>query len=747
MDSTLPQLVSELDVLIRRTSVARSLSGSPKSSFLDLLRDSEEGSRRSRASVLNDSFLATELSEALEQARVLSTAPACPIVAVLGMLNAGKSSLVATFLSSGGTDAGRDSDEYRSRVLIGSANSEGTHRFVLWLPESWRSHAGFWEFIHERLTAIFGCDCEALSSDSSVASKQYNDISPRMITSSNGEMEQRNPIEIPLVAFDPSLDRLGIALMDCPDVQTGLMDRGIDVPVQSSRYDEASAVVANSRFAVLTRAARICSASIVVLPANSMHDQTVSKLLRLLETQMPHVQRIMAVNRVPRKYLVDQISKEVQGLYGTSGLRRVYMAYHFEGPRDRDKLPTPPLELANALNPPLPLFFRVDEEGRAQPPERIPDADWLIRLGRQLQANDLLDDSIRSATTRLTSMIHAGISGLRQWNDRKRQENQVALRVIADACLDFSIDPNSSATQPRIRLQASRQVVEQIAESLERTAPWWAKPGRWVQRIAQAGKDSVTHATSWLRVPGWVSDGSNSVGEWIRGRFKRGENGHVVTANALCDRLAQRDVAGVFELDESELRRDVVRSACQRAIDRFQQESRTRLDQEQVDALTRRLWAEMPMGKRFLSGIAPAGILFAPLLAVIMVPLDFGGSAVLVFASLKELLVAGAAGVGLVMANADSMPQIAETESAWQQLSDLVALVMDELGFDRSAASYPLKVSLSGASRDLSQSLLEVRKQTGEESPGVTLTPLVFDESVLQQIQSHLAAMECAQRS
>ena len=157
MDSTLTQLVSDLDVLVRGTSVARSDVAVPNSSFLDLLRESEKGSRVSRAVDPSESSLAKELSEALEQARVLSTAPACPIVAVLGMLNAGKSSLVATFLSSGGMDTTRRPDDYRSRVLIGAANSEGTHRFVLWLPESWKTHERFWEFIRERLTAIFGC--------------------------------------------------------------------------------------------------------------------------------------------------------------------------------------------------------------------------------------------------------------------------------------------------------------------------------------------------------------------------------------------------------------------------------------------------------------------------------------------------------------------------------------------------------------------------------------------------------------
>ena len=74
----------------------------------------------------------------------------------------------------------------------------------------------------------------------------------------------------------------------------------------------------------------------------------------------------------------------------------------------------------------------------------------------------------------------------------------------------------------------------------------------------------------------------------------------------------------------------------------------TQLDDTQLDQFTSKMWSEMPMSKRLLTGFAPAGILFAPLLAVLMVPLDFGGSAVLIFASMKELLFAGAAGFGLI---------------------------------------------------------------------------------------------------
>jgi hypothetical protein len=136
------------------------------------------------------------------------------------------------------------------------------------------------------------------------------------------------------------------------------------------------------------------------------------------------------------------------------------------------------------------------------------------------------------------------------------------------------------------------------------------------------------------------------------------------------------------------------------------------LDSEQVDRLTAKLWEQMPMGKRILSGVAPAGILFAPLLAVIMIPLDFGGSSVLVFASLKELLFASAAGFGLMLATGDGMPQLAESESAWQQLSDLVAVVTDQLGLVRKTASDPTEVTLGPTVRKLAPSTIGANRQS-----------------------------------
>ena len=650
--------------------------------------------------------LAGQIESAMAHARTMIESPVCPIVAVLGMLNAGKSSLVATFLSaSKGSGA--------ERVLIGSANTEGTHRFVLWLPESWRSNSVIWGFLSKRLTEVFGCEPEELAESPEQAAEQYNDLSMRQVLDASGRLVTRGALEVPLVASDPQLDRLGIALMDCPDVQTGLMSgwHSVSDPSRTTRLDELSMAASQARFVVLERSALVCSAYIVVLPANAMHDQTVSRLLKMLEAKMPHVQRILAVNRVPRKYDSLEISHEMRTLYGFSNPSRIYMAYHFEGPQRREKLQCVPGEISDRNDAHLPAFYRIDRDPVPQPPAPVDDAAWMLRLGEQLQGNALLSDAIDSSLTNLKIAMVRGLQTARDWISESNDRLASVHRIIAQACLDFSLDPEASASQPKIRLQASRQVVEQIAESLERTAPWWAKPGRWMQRLAQASKDSVGYATSWMKMPTWMIDRGNTVGQWARTRLQRGEGGKVVTADVLVDALAKSDRAGILGLDQRGIQRERIREACQQAIERFQAESSTQLDPEQVDRLTAKLWERMPMGKRILSGVAPAGILFAPLLAVIMIPLDFGGSSVLVFASLKELLFASAAGFGLMLATGDGMPQLAESESAWQQLSDLVAVVTDQLGLVRKSASDPTEVTLGPTVRKLAPSTIGANRQ------------------------------------
>ncbi len=263
-----------------------------------------------------------------------------------------------------------------------------------------------------------------------------------------------------------------------------------------------------------------------------------------------------------------------------------------------------------------------------------------------------------------------------------------------------------SRSQPSydLRLQASKQIVAQISQSLERTAPWWATPGRWVARIGEFGKEQVANVSHWLRFPEWVSGKTEGLVQYIRGRWTSGDDAKIVTAELFFKSLARIDRAGCWGLDGGEgdsppQQRVQLLKSIQAGIDRFQKESEISLNSHELDQYTTKLWSGMPWKRRVITGLAPAAVLFAPLVAVIALPVDFGGSSVLVFASIKELLGAGLAGLGIAILSGDSMPKIAESEAAWQQYGDLVAVLCDELGMDRPSDEEPIDVDFDSKKR------------------------------------------------
>ncbi len=680
--------------------------------------------------------LSTELKQRLKQAKMCCSAPESPILAVLGLLNAGKSSLVSAYLS----------DENRHRILVGSANKAGTHRFVLWFPESWTKEPEIWDFIGSRLQSIFGCESEPLSMDPAQAAMQYNDTVPRSYLDTNGQTKYRPTIEIPLIATDSELDRWGIAIMDCPDVQTGFLPQNTSStsdPVGATAstdpnelFHEHSQAIADARLEVLALAAPLCSAFVIVLPANAMHDQTVSRLMRLLHNRMPNVHQILAVNRVPRKYESDEIRAEINRLYRTQGFHRQYMAYGFDGPLQRERIPSSPSGYRPPRGQMLPLFFRIDESPAPQPPKPISDSDWLLNIGFQLDKQSLLKGVLDSTVQQLRARVREALALAKAHSTKSKTITKDLQGTVANACLDFSLDGSTVSREPKVRLQASRQIILQISKSLERTAPWWAMPSRWTARIAEASKAGLAKTTSWM--PGWLNGTAwftgktESVGRWIRSRWTSGQSGKIVTANALVDYLKRHDQKGYLQLDDfapdasaSDSQQSRIQAACQRAIERFQNESHIELDDRELDEFTARMWSEMPLAKRLMTGLAPAGVLFAPLIAVIMVPVDFGGSAVLVFATIKELLLAGVAGVGLVIASADHMPKIAESEVAWQQLGDLYAVLCDELGLCRPTTEQMPSIRFGSGTRMIPSSKI-AEAMHAVDSTRSTIVPQEF---------------------
>lgn len=645
-----------------------------------------------------ESQVARSVSATIADTLLLCDAPSAPILAVLGLLNAGKSSLVSTFLN----------ESNRARVLIGSSNQQGTHRFVLWLPECWRSIALIWDSIQARLNAVFNAPLELLDPDPERSREQYNAIDTREVKLADGTVKKFLAMESPLVGFDSTLDRWGIALMDCPDIQTGLLPTN-DMSVTRDRLAEFVESVAEKRLELLAKVSPFCSAFVIVLPANAMHDEKVSKLIHLLKERMPGTPQIAAVNRVPRRYRTEEIQSEIAKLYGTEDLSRVYMAYSFEGPLDRHRIPSPPnawneSSHSNATNGnTLPLFFRIDQTPVCQPPQSVPDQDWLLSIGSQLDKSQLLDGSIDSHLSRIQSDMHEVLSIIAQKSQEWIRRRGIMRQSLAQACLEFSRDPNPPYD---LRLQASKQIVAQISQSLERTAPWWATPGRWVARIGEYGKEQVSNVSQWLRFPEWISGKTENLVQYIRGRWTSGDDAKIVTAELFLKALARIDRPGFWSLDvdttdNSGQHKTNLLSSIQHGIDRFQKESEISLDPKELDLYTAKLWSGMPWKRRLITGLAPAAVLFAPLVAVIALPIDFGGSSVLVFASLKELLGAGLAGLGIALLSGDSMPRIAESEAAWQQYGDLVAVLCDELGMERPTDAEPVEVDFDSKKRSV----------------------------------------------
>ena len=104
----------------------------------------ENGANELSNSLGKEPDLSQHIRQSLNQSHILLRSGPCPILAIAGLLNAGKTSLIAGFLSKKG----------RERLLIGESNSQGTHRFIVWLPQVWRTNSDLWANILAQMQKI-----------------------------------------------------------------------------------------------------------------------------------------------------------------------------------------------------------------------------------------------------------------------------------------------------------------------------------------------------------------------------------------------------------------------------------------------------------------------------------------------------------------------------------------------------------------------------------------------------------------
>ncbi|MCA9133842.1 MAG: hypothetical protein KDA45_11835, partial [Planctomycetales bacterium] len=204
-------------------------------SLLDALSD--ENVAVTAAQAQSGREIGHRLHALLDQLAAFENLSRCPILAITGLLNAGKSSLLATYLS----------PQNQARVLRGLDNRAGTHRFVLWLPQVWAEQPELLMVLVDFLTALFGHAPEQLAEDPQLAAMQYNGhIEPQALLPTAATEKPAtepvvaepvvaeraggvDPLSVPLLAYDTALDELRMGLIDCPDIQTGFFSASGDV--------------------------------------------------------------------------------------------------------------------------------------------------------------------------------------------------------------------------------------------------------------------------------------------------------------------------------------------------------------------------------------------------------------------------------------------------------------------------------------------------------------------------------------
>jgi len=576
-----------------------------------------------------------------------------PTVAVAGMLNSGKTSLVATFLSEAG----------RKRTLRGTANHEGTHRFVLWLPEKWRGDEECFGMLVSRIGEALGTTPEMLSLDPVAAHRQYNNAAKSFAAAS-----------VPLIATDAGLDLAGIALLDCPDIVSDAAF-GLGSPEQ--------------RRELLGRSATLCSSFIVVASAEQSRDTTLGELLRIASEKMPGVPRLLAVNKVRAKNQApNQVYETFQPLIQRHGISTLYAAYDFEVENCRPYIPR---DLQNTTANPvstheeLPIFFSVSPDTELNPPSPIRADRLLSSLPGQLDRSKLSEQFQLALESGLRTVVwEDGYRLLQADTERLKLASDTARRSLLTAALEFFAIEEAGGGIQELRLHQSERILRQLSESFAATAPWYA---RWNVRLHSTVKRVFGGAGDVVRqlLP---TAQMRTAADRVKQEMHDGKVGGLITAVRLRNAVLTHSTAVAWDKNASWLE-----EACDTVIHRYERDDFTSLDPRRLDSACREMWLQVPMGQKLKAGLTPLAALLATVGGVLMIPVDLG-TTVIASASIAELLAAaGLTALSVHWAGRQSMDNVGQ-QAARQQLSDFHAVLCDAFGVARDET--PLSIAVRG---------------------------------------------------
>jgi hypothetical protein len=575
---------------------------------------------------------------------------ATPILGVLGELNAGKSSVVARFLSSAG----------RRRLPRGVENEFGTHRFVYWVPQSWKHDPQRHGALQRWLTQAHGHAPELLHEFPERAFQQYR-----------SGREQPSLIPIPLLAYDEQLEHF--ALLDCPDVQTE------DSSTEDSHVPSATSTPqVNRRLEFVVQAARVCSAFLLVWERSKIRDRLLREFLQRLRQVMAKVPIYLLINKVRPKAdalqaLLDD--EDVKRICDKFHIADIYVAMDFEIPNWEQYTPR---SLYEGGGEKFPVFFRLDARTAAAPHE-APAETGLAALFEQLQPAELQTAAIDSALIELRQQTLNLFDTLENWMQECQRNTRKAYQGLLQFCVDQFRDDRGEPLQIY-----SVTFQNKLNKIIMEEAPWYVKMANWFNDKIRSGVKMIEGMISLVRL-------GQQAKQW------RSQLQHLGLGEGFVDAtdLAQRSVQQRWvpsDWSEEQLRQ--IWSEVLERLGRFEHEvSEADLRPMAVD-----FWRHAPAGVAWRSALsilgstaAMAGLVTAAIDggATLMAGYSFSAAVATAIPGLGALTV-GALGSGAALAvfyagliHHNSLPY----------LSAFFALACDALGLPRRLDDQPLTVT------------------------------------------------------
>jgi len=386
----------------------------------------------------------------------------------------------------------------------------------------------------------------------------------------------------------------------------------------------------------------------------------------------------------------------------------IYAAYDFDIRGSESFIPS---KLHNSVASPItrgdewPIFFSLSKTLEENDPDSITADRLLGALPGQLDRGQMFE--------RFRAALEANLRNAVWDKGRERiaeevmaQEGQAksARRCLLDVGLDVFAIRGDSGEVERLRLHQSKRIVDQLTATFANTAPWYA---RWSVNLNTKYRRVVGGAGDWFRkwLPTQALDDKFSE---VKGHFKRGDYGSLMTPQRLQAMIRRHAEAHPIDHWKED---SPWEEACRTAIHRYDRDDFTALDPYELETACREMWSKVSWAQKGKITTIPLVVIVSTFAAVLMLPIDGGGTAVLASASISELLAAGGLAAAAAVWAGGKTASLVEQQAAKQQLIDFIAVLCDTFGVAR--ATIPPKIRLGKIDTDLPTPKIVVRDPVG----------------------------------